>query len=388
MAGRRIRATWVAVGLAAATCTSAVAGAAAGDRDGSAVATGAAVRMDWQPRSFSVLFTGDVLPEDRVMRVAAAAAAPGVEFDFAPMFEPVRAIVQSVDLAVCHMEVPIAWPGQRPGYWGRSPFGGNLLLAPNEMADSLRRTGFDRCSTASNHSNDLGIGGIDSTLAALDASGLSHAGTARRPDEAQPGLLIVNGVRVAHLAYTRYSNTVLPGDAWRVAFAASPQQVAADVTAVRAAGAEVVIVSLHLSKEMQYGPTPDDRAFATQLVQLADVDMVVHHGPHVVQPMEVVDGTPIWWSVGNFVSAMGTPGRGRYSDPRSLDGLLATARFTERADGGFDIQPWTVLVCNEALSRTVHVATDAVADPATASWLRDEMRACVARTTPVVPDAH
>lgn len=150
----------------------------------------------------------------------------------------------------------------------------------------------------------------------------------------------------------------------------------------------MVIVSLHLSKEMQYGPTPDDRAFATQLVQLADVDMVVHHGPHVVQPMEVVDGTPIWWSVGNFVSAMGTPGRGRYSDPRSLDGLLATARFTERADGGFDIQPWTVLVCNEALSRTVHVATDAVADPATASWLRDEMRACVARTTPVVPDAH
>ena len=79
---------------------------------------------------------------------------------------------------------------------------------------------------------------------------------------------------------------------------------------------------------------------------------------------------------------------GRYSDPRSLDGLLATARFTERADGGFDIQPWTVLVCNEALSRTVHVATDAVTDPATPSWLRDEMRACLARTAPVVPDAH
>lgn len=178
----------------------AVHSASAADNDQVASATAQAGRVDAPPRSFSVLFAGDILTEDRVMRVGAAAATNGQEYDFAPMFQPVSAIVRSADLAVCHMELPVAWPGQRPGYWGRSPFGGNLLLAPHEMAESLRRTGFDRCSTASNHSYDLGAGGIDSTLAALDAAGISHAGTARQPNEAAPRLVDVNGVRVAHLS--------------------------------------------------------------------------------------------------------------------------------------------------------------------------------------------
>ena len=33
----------------------------------------------------------------------------------------------------------------------------------------------------------------------------------------------------------------------------------------------------------------------------ADVDAVFVHGPHVVQPFEFVNGTPVWWSLGNFV---------------------------------------------------------------------------------------
>lgn len=322
------------------------------------------------------------------MRLAAEAAANGETYDFAPMFAPVRGIIESVDLAVCHMEVPIAWPGQRPGYWGRSPFGGNLLLSPYEMAESLRRTGFDRCSTASNHSFDLGTDGVASTLAAFDIVGLSHNGTARSPEEASAARssLTINGVRFAHLSYTRYSNTVLPKERWNVAFAASPAQVATDVATARSAGAEVVAVSLHLPKEMQTGPTLDDRNFATQVAELADVDLIVHHGPHVVQPVERVGRTVVWWSVGNFVSSMGTGGRGRYSDPRSRDGLFATARFTERTDGTFDIAPATILICNEASARTVRAPVAELRDSSLPSWLRTEMQQCIDRTRPLIPE--
>jgi poly-gamma-glutamate capsule biosynthesis protein CapA/YwtB (metallophosphatase superfamily) len=361
---------------------------AAGNDEHAATATAVATRVQPPARTFNVLFAGDIVTEDRVMRMGAAAAGAGERYDFAPMFAPVSAIVGAADLAVCHMEVPVGWPDQRPGYWGRSPYGGNLLLSPYEMADSLRRTGFDRCSTASNHSNDLGNGGIDSTLSALDTAGITHVGTARTPAEADIHLLTVNGVQVAHLAYTRYSNTVRPSDDWRMAFAATPTQVADDVRAARAAGAEVVIVSLHLSQEMQMGPTPDDRAFVTQLTGMADIDMVVHHGPHVVQPVEVVNGTTVWWSIGNFVSSMGTGGRGRYSDPRSRDGLLATARFTEMSDGSFRLEPWTVLICNEASERTVRAPVTELHNPSLPAWLRGEMQACVDRTTPVVAEVH
>ncbi|MBI5087485.1 MAG: CapA family protein [Actinobacteria bacterium] len=384
MAARPI--AWALIATVSIAAASAV--AAAGPADETATSTAAAARASTPPRSCSVLCAGDVLTEDRVMRMAAGGATDGTAYDFAALFAPVRAIVSSVDLAVCHMEVPIAWPGQRPGYWGRSPYGGNLLLSPHEMAESLRRTGFDRCSTASNHSFDLGSDGIASTLAAFDDVGLTHTGTARSPDEAavDRSVLTVNGVRVAHLSYTRYSNTVLPRDSWQVSFAATPAQVADDVAAVRAAGAQVVIVSVHLSQEMQAGPTADDRAFATQVAQLSDVDLIVHHGPHVVQPVERVAGTVIWWSVGNFVSSMGTGGRGRYSDPRSRDGLFATARLTERSDGTFDVAPTTILVCNEASSRTVRAPVTELADPALPPWLRAEMQQCLDRTLPVVPD--
>lgn len=362
-------------------------GADAGSADDSARATAVARRVDPPTRTFTIVLGGDILTENLVLdRGAAAGALVGERYDFAPMFSPVRGVIEQADLAICHMELPVGWPGQRAGYWGRSPYGGNLLLAPFEMAESLRRTGFDRCSTASNHSNDLGVDGIDSTLAALDAAGLTHAGTASQPDQSVATSVQVNGASVAHLAYTRYSNTVRPREPWRLAFAATPAQVALDVDAARAAGAQVVIVSLHLSQEMQTGPTADDRAFATALTALTDVDAVVHHGPHVVQPLEVVNGTPVWWSLGNFVSAMGRPGLGRYSDLRSRDGLLAVARFTQRDDGSFAVTASSILVCNEGASRTVHAPVRELADPSLDPALRAELQACVDRTVAVVPD--
>ena len=347
-----------------------------------------AIRLTPPARSFSLVATGDVLTESLVTSAAAAyATRPGERFDFAPLFAPVAAIISSADLAICHMEMPVGAPGERPGVYGSSPFGGNLILAPYEIADGLRRTGFDRCSTASNHSNDLGEPGIATTLAALDNAGITHAGTARLPSESTPAILTVNGIRVAHLAYTRYSNTVLPAEPWRVNFAASPSQVAADVAAVRAAGAEVVVVSLHLSKELQPSPDPVDRQFVTDLTTLAHIDLVIEHGPHVIQPVEMVNGTWVYWSVGNFTSGMGTAASGRYSDQRTLDELAATARFTETSPGIFAVEPWPVLLCNEPFSRTVYAPITALAEPLP-PIVRSGLEACLRRSTAVVAPLH
>ena len=175
-----------------------------------------ATRLDPPPRSFNLVATGDVLTESVVNDNAALAAGPGARFDSRPLFAPITTMLSGADIAICHMEMPIGAPGERPGVYGHSPFGGNLILAPYEIAAGLRRAGFDRCSSASNHSYDLAETGIASTLAALDAVGISHVGTARFPSESALDIVTVNGVRLAHLAYTRYSNTVLPRDPWRV----------------------------------------------------------------------------------------------------------------------------------------------------------------------------
>lgn len=336
-----------------------------------------AVRLAAPTRSFSVIAAGDILTENKVVnRAAADGVASGVRYDFVPMFTPVADTISSADLAICHAETPIGLPGERAGLYGRSPFGGNLLLSPYELAVGLAATGFDRCSTASNHSFDLGVPGIDHTLDVLDAVGISHVGTARSADEAAAAPLpfTVNGVRVAHLSVTTYSNTVRPREPWRMTFATDPATVGRQIAAARLAGAEVVIVSWHTITELVHAPTPADRVFVSGLVR-AGADAVIGHGPHVVSPLEWIDGTPVFWSTGNFVSGMGEPGRGKYGDLDANDGLLAELRFTATPSGTWVVDAGMIGVCNEPVVRTVHLATDSS---------RGNAAACRARITAVV----
>ncbi len=391
--GRR-HATLLFVGIVLAGASVAAARSPAGST-GPAAASGLAHRVDRPARTLLVALSGDVLNESAVNSAGAAAAGPGERFDFAPLFSPVATIIAAADLAICHAELPIGEPGQRPGLYGRSPFGGNLLLAPHELAQGLADTGFDRCSTSSNHSFDVGAAGIVSTLEALDAAGLTHVGTARSPEEAMVEVLTVNGVRVAHLAYTRSSNTTPPREAWMLSRATSAQQVIADVRAARAAGAEIVIVSLHLGAELLREPTDTDVQFAYAITDPrgdARIDLLVHHGPHVPQSLSHVNGALVFWSVGNFVSGMGTPSSGKYADLRTLDGLLATARFTETTPGTFRVDPWPVALCTSRIDRSVWPAVTALADPVETAAMTPgrvaELRACAARTAAAVGTVH
>ncbi len=141
-------------------------------------------------------------------------------------------------------------------------------------------------------------------------------------------------MRIAHLANTRYSNAGAAREAWRVNLTSDPARIAADVAAVRTAGAELVIVSIHLIGEMTKQPIAANRTFAEAVTSSADIDALVQHGPHVVQRFEVRNGTPVWWSVGNLLTGMVRPGEtGRYADPRSRDGLGVVMRFHEDGPG-------------------------------------------------------
>lgn len=357
--------------------------------NGLAAAGAPAARLDPPRRELSVIAGGDVLTEERVRFAAAnAGAASGVRFDFGPMFGELREAIETADLAICHMELPIGAPGGSYGYAGRSPFGGNLLLAPYEIAGGLRDAGFERCSTASNHSYDLGSPGIASAISALASVGISTVGTARSPGEAAVSVFSVEGVRVAHLSYTTYSNTVAPTETWRLNLTRDPRRIADAVGAARRAGAEVVLLSVHVSTELQTAPTPADRALITGVTSTSDVDAVFMHGPHVVQPFQFVNGTPVWWSLGNFVSEMGPPSTGRYASPRTSDGLLAFVRFVERPTGGFAVSTDTVAICNDFRDRTVRSATIGLARPDLAGRVHAELAQCLARTRSVVPTAR
>ncbi len=74
-------------------------------------------------------FTGDTLVHSPLWRRAAFNAA-GSGYDFRPMLERLRPVLDPVDLAVCHFETPIAPEGEA---LSTAPVYG----VPAEIADAL-----------------------------------------------------------------------------------------------------------------------------------------------------------------------------------------------------------------------------------------------------------
>ena len=193
----------------------------------------------------------------------------------------------------------------------------------------------------------------------------------------------VRGTTVAHVSFALNSNSGFPSEPWRINRARSSADVIAAVNDGHRLGAEVVIVSIHVFVEMQSQPVSADRALIEAVIAGSDVDLVVVHGPHTIQPLEVVNGTPVFWSLGNFMSAMGVPGRGRYSDLRTLDGLMAAIRFNEQADGSFVAVAEPLLLCQMLAGRVVYPGFAPSATPISDA-VAGSIQACRDRSVHVV----
>ena len=238
--------------------------------------------------SFTIAVSGDTLPHSQLWagakRNAALAGNPN-GYDFRPMFARVKPLISRVDLAICHLETPIAPVGEPLSTY---PFFG----VPSEITDALADAGYDRCSTASNHTMDRGTAGIDTTLNALDRVGISQAGMARTPKEIEPKLISVNGISLAHMSYT-FSYNGLPaasGEGWRSALIDS-ERILRDVHQAKQIGAQVVIVSLHWGNERESAPSSFQQQIADEITKSGEIDLIVGHHAHVLQPIKKVNGT-------------------------------------------------------------------------------------------------
>ncbi len=320
--------------------------------------------------------TGDVLLHTALWHQAnadaGAAGTPG--HDFAPLLADVRPLVSAADVAICHMETPLAPPG---GPYSSYP----VFSVPPEIAPALAATGYDACTTASNHTYDRGAEGVNRTLDALDAAGIRHAGSARNPQEAgATTLLDVKGATVALLSYT-YGFNGIPapgGEVWR-ANPIDEGRILTDAATARQRGADVVVVALHWGDEYRHEPNAQQQALAPVLIRSPDIDLLLGHHAHVVQPVEAIDGEWVVYGMGNLVSNQGSQG------PEKLEGLLVRFTFTETARGwrtsAAEFAP--VLTNDRGPIRVVDVGR-ALTDPATDANLRDRLQQAHVRTTTIV----
>jgi poly-gamma-glutamate capsule biosynthesis protein CapA/YwtB (metallophosphatase superfamily) len=141
-------------------------------------------------------------------------------------------------------------------------------------------------------------------LAAMDTAGLRHAGMARNPNEAnQSTILEVRGLRVGLLSYTYGLNSgPLPPDRRWLVKTIEPRRIVADAQAARQAGAQFVVVLVHWGQEYQAAPTPSQRELARRLLAAPEVDLILGHHAHLVQPIQRVQGKWVAYGMGNSLS--------------------------------------------------------------------------------------
>jgi poly-gamma-glutamate capsule biosynthesis protein CapA/YwtB (metallophosphatase superfamily) len=248
-------------------------------------------------------------------------------YDFALLLAGMKPVIASADMAICHEEVPLARPG---GPYRNFP----LFAAPPQVVKAISATGYDVCTTASNHSVDQGFAGLKRTLDDLDRSKIAHAGTARTKAESQRPTIFTTkqGVKIAIVAATFSLNglAIPKGRPWAVQ-RTSAKALLGQAHRARAAGADIVLAAVHVGTEYSTSENAQQIKLARALTASPDVDLVYMHHPHVVQPWTIVNKKWVLYGVGNTVAQHAT------DVPRGAEGATGRFTFTRVGDGRFTV---------------------------------------------------
>ncbi len=253
-----------------------------------------------------VVAVGDNLVQTAVYREASYHAADGT-YNFLPLYENVKDIIQAGDISVINQETLIA-----NGEYEVS--GSNFNFnSPPELGDDMIELGFDVFTLANNHLLDKGTGGLEATLDYWDsrmaANDILVCGAYRDDADAQNiRTMEINGVTVAFLAYTEHINGYsVPSDSPLRIILTSETDVMEEQIRRANEIADAVIVAAHWGVEDTHTVSQDRINLAQNMVEWgADVILGAH--PHTAETMEYItrtDGTQgfVFYSLGNFISA-------------------------------------------------------------------------------------
>jgi poly-gamma-glutamate capsule biosynthesis protein CapA/YwtB (metallophosphatase superfamily) len=207
----------------------------------------------------------------------------------------VREYLTSADLTLANLENPVI----RAAVWhpDATTFTGELSLLP-----ILNDAGIDGVTLGNNHILDAGVSGVRETMAHLDDAGIAYAGAGMDIAEArEPMIFSLGETKVGVLSYQGVPSYDW---AWATDTAAGTAPITEevmieDVQKLRDR-VDLVVVSPHWGKEYMATPEPWQVDWAHAAVE-AGADLVVGGHAHWPKGIEVYEGSPIFYGVGNFL---------------------------------------------------------------------------------------
>jgi poly-gamma-glutamate synthesis protein (capsule biosynthesis protein) len=269
----------------------------------------------------------------------------------AQAFVHVMPMLREADVLFGQLEGPLSPPSDDP-LNPDIPHKERWRHSDPAMVQGFTAAGFAAVSCASNVT--YGARAILTSLATLDAAGIGHCGAGRTIAEARkPAIVERRGVRFGFLSYTSvfwpighaagpetpgvatikattayqpHPRTLeMPGAPPTVITTPDPHELAAMERDVRALRSEVdvLVISCHWGVSNSTEVVDYQRAIGRAAIS-AGADIVFGHHPHLIQEIEVWQGRPIFYSLGNFAFDWEKM-RGR-----ALDGILVRCTVRNR----------------------------------------------------------
>ena len=205
-----------------------------------------------------------------------------------------RELIKGADIAIANFENP----APNRVRWHTS---GTVFSADPGIIDGLVNAGIDYVSLANNHIGDAGDAGILQTIDNLRERGLAYSGAGKDSAAARkPAILEAGGVNVAVLGYDAIASYYSAGDGDPGSSRLTLSRARNDIKRARKGGADIVIVFPHWGTEYRRTPFSAQQKLARDIID-AGADMIIGNHAHYAAAMEVYEGKPIWYALGNFI---------------------------------------------------------------------------------------
>lgn len=253
------------------------------------------------PSLIKLIFAGDIMGHDS--QIESAWQMGNGSFDYTSCFLQLQPYLSSGDIVIGNLEVTFA---------GTPYKGYPQFSSPDELARTLKQSGFDILVNANNHALDRGKEGLERTLDLLDKEGIIQTGVFRDAEERQkeyPLIVEKKGIRLALLNYTYGTNGLNPNPPNIVNYIDS-SIIREDLSRAKTAKPDFILALMHWGREYERIENKEQQELARFLFRHG-ADVIIGSHPHVVQPVrELDDGNLVVYSMGNLISNQ----RKRYTD--------------------------------------------------------------------------
>ena len=241
-------------------------------------------------KKFRLSFVGDIFPGNLIYNVGFGVASNFLKHNGCKWDSQLKDILTNSDIVFGNLESPLVFDEK---YSHHNSFAGHL-----NFANFLKRNEVKIVSIANNHILEHGIDGFKDTCRILKNNKIKYIGL-DKGKYSNIKILERNNIKVGFCAFNAIDDIDNP----EMYAELNEDILFSTIDKLNKINLDYRIVSLHWGDEYIHYPSESQIDLAHKIID-SNIDIIVGHHPHVVQPIENYRNGLIFYSLGNFLFDM------------------------------------------------------------------------------------